>query len=73
MTKIRKATQLEPAVAAAPATSAGRDYRVLQAGWVAGRRVKEGDILQLTEVEARYEPVELVTAATSGRKDTVSE
>ena len=40
--------------------SAKQDYRVLVTGWVAGRRAEEGDILRLTETEARYEAVEPV-------------
>lgn len=33
-------------------------YVSLITGWVAGRRVEIGDRLELTEDEARYEPVD---------------
>ncbi|VDS09250.1 hypothetical protein PARHAE_02442 [Paracoccus haematequi] len=35
-----------------------RDYIVLQDAWIAGRPAKAGEIVSLTEREARYEPVE---------------
>jgi hypothetical protein len=41
-------------------------YISLITGWVAGRRVEVGDRLELTEDQARYEPVdpeEVVVAA----------
>ena len=33
-------------------------YRALADGWIAGRRVKAGEILDLTLAQAKYEPVE---------------
>lgn len=40
-----------------------RDYRALFDGRVGGRRVAKGDIVRLTEAEARYEAVVPVAAA----------
>lgn len=40
-----------------------RPWRVKSDGWIAGRRVREGDQVQLTEVAARYENVEPVSTA----------
>ena len=31
------------------------DYRATADGWVAGRRVKEGDVIPLTAAQAKYE------------------
>lgn len=44
-----------------------RDYRVTVAGWVAGQRAAVGDIVQLTERQARHEHVELAAAATKSK------
>ncbi len=60
MSKPRNATKPASASPAAMPASAKQDYRVLVTGWVAGRRAEEGDILRLTETEARYEAVEPV-------------
>ena len=35
-------------------------YRTLHDGWVAGQRVAEGDVVNLTPQQAKYEPVEAV-------------
>lgn len=46
------------------------DYRVLADGWVDGQRAKKGDIVSLTEAQARYEPVEAVSAAKAAKPAT---
>lgn len=49
-------------------------WRVLADGWIAGRRAEKGDVLDLTEAEAKYEPVEPyldeaeTPAATAGKR-----
>ncbi len=40
-----------------------QEHRALDDGWIAGRRVRKGDPVALTEDEARYEPVEPVAPA----------
>lgn len=40
-----------------------QSYRVTADGWIAGRRAKAGDVVDLTPAQAKYEPVEPVTAA----------
>lgn len=35
-----------------------QQYRALDDGWIAGRRVRKGEIVEMTEAEARYEPAE---------------
>lgn len=35
-----------------------KDYIAAADGWIAGRPVKAGDMVRLTEREARYEPVQ---------------
>lgn len=34
-------------------------YKVRVSGWIAGRRVEQGDLLELSLGEAKYEPVDL--------------
>lgn len=34
-------------------------YKVRVSGWVAGERAEQGDLLELTDVQAKYEPVDL--------------
>lgn len=48
----------KPAARPKPAAPAARhDYIADATGWIAGRRVKKGDVLQLTEAQAKYENV----------------
>ena len=37
-----------------------RKYKVIHSGWVAGVQRKKGDVVELTEAQARYEYVELI-------------
>ncbi|SNR22869.1 hypothetical protein EYF88_02780 [Paracoccus sediminis] len=39
-----------------------RDYIVRTEAWIAGRPAKAGDVVRLTEREARYEPVDPVVS-----------
>ncbi len=45
-------------------------YKVLRDGWIAGRRVREGDEIRLTPAQAKYEHVVPVgrTAKTTRRR-----
>lgn len=73
MTKSRKTTPTLSAKPSAQVPTARQDYRVRATGWAAGRRVTEGDILSLTEAEARYEPVDLVSGSAAAPKGTDTE
>jgi hypothetical protein len=44
--------------------AASQEFRVDFDGWVAGRRVRKGEIVRLTAAEARYEPIAPVVSAT---------
>lgn len=38
------------------------DFKVLKDGWLAGRRVTEGETISLSEAEAKYEPADMIAA-----------
>ena len=47
-------------------------YRVIADGWVAGRRVRRGEVILMHPTVARYEPVELVKASAKGPSSPAS-
>ena len=44
-----------------------RSYIARADGWVAGRRVLQGEVIQLTPAAARYEPVDPAPQAKAGK------
>lgn len=52
--------------------SAKKSYVVRADGWVAGKRVKAGDLIELTVKAAKYEPVDPAGAAGVQAIDPVS-